>query len=305
MKSYKVFISHSSKDKSFVDKLVNDLVSIGISVWYDKFDLILGDSIPGKINEGLADSKYFFIVLSSNSISSKWVIEELNAALIKQINMNGTFIIPILIENCNIPPLLSHRVFADFRTNYKNGKDEVISFLVKDKFASNTVDKVLYPWPDFKLTDKQFIYLHSERFDKFFRMSCDLTWTVLDAIEYIINTLNLPLSKELPEFGMLWSFSYEIIYQDISLGFSQTLSESLIENGSIIKLKIIGTYEDLIEQKSQNIWSGGVILKVTLDTDYIEDDDFDDTDYDQIQENRGKLTKERLKEIEDICFAHV
>ncbi len=60
----KVFVSHASADKPFVDRLVADLATRGISVWYDKLDLRLGESIPGSINTGLLESKYFAIVLS-------------------------------------------------------------------------------------------------------------------------------------------------------------------------------------------------------------------------------------------------
>jgi TIR domain len=58
----KVFVSHSSSDKGFVDRLVADLASREIPVWYDKFDLRVGDSVTGGINEGLSQSKYFLIV---------------------------------------------------------------------------------------------------------------------------------------------------------------------------------------------------------------------------------------------------
>jgi hypothetical protein len=78
--SEKVFISHASKDKNFVDRLVSDLAARGVPVWYDKLDVRLGDSIPGKINSGISEAKYFLIVLSPAAVKSKWVQEELNAA---------------------------------------------------------------------------------------------------------------------------------------------------------------------------------------------------------------------------------
>jgi len=47
-----------------VDRLVSDLAAHAIPVWYDKLDVRLGDSIPGKINSGISEAKYFLIVLS-------------------------------------------------------------------------------------------------------------------------------------------------------------------------------------------------------------------------------------------------
>lgn len=78
----KVFVSHSSADKSFVDRLIADLAAREIPIWYDKFDLRVGDSVTGGINKGLTSSKYFLIVLSKSAVASRWVTEELNAALI-------------------------------------------------------------------------------------------------------------------------------------------------------------------------------------------------------------------------------
>ena len=99
----KVFVSHSSADKSFVDRLVADLAIREIPVWYDKFDIQIGDSVPGTINSALTTSKYFLIVLSKSSAGSRWVQEELNAALMQQVMSGGTFILPILIEDCEVP----------------------------------------------------------------------------------------------------------------------------------------------------------------------------------------------------------
>lgn len=62
--SGKIFISHASKDKKFVDRLVSDLAAHGVPVWYDKLDVRLGDSIPGKINSGISEAKYFLTVIS-------------------------------------------------------------------------------------------------------------------------------------------------------------------------------------------------------------------------------------------------
>jgi hypothetical protein len=72
----RVFVSHASADKPFVDRLVADLASRSIPVWYDKLDLRIGESVPGAINTGLSDSKYFAIVLSKASVSSSWVREQ-------------------------------------------------------------------------------------------------------------------------------------------------------------------------------------------------------------------------------------
>lgn len=63
-----VFISYSTKDKDFVDKLSIELVKKRIHVWLDKWAMKPGDSLIDKIQEGLTDSAYLLVVLSHNSL---------------------------------------------------------------------------------------------------------------------------------------------------------------------------------------------------------------------------------------------
>ena len=110
----KVFLSHSSKDKVFVENLAKKLKSDGFSVWYDDWDIRVGDSIVQRINEGISTSDFLIVVLSRNSVNSKWVQEELNAATIKNMNSKGAFVLPVLLEECEIPPLLTDKKYANF-----------------------------------------------------------------------------------------------------------------------------------------------------------------------------------------------
>jgi hypothetical protein len=58
-----------------------------------------------------------------------------------------------------------------------------------------------------QVPDDEFVYLHSTRFDKFFRMSCSLDWTEDHVIEYLTKTPALPWNIELSAIGLKWSFS--------------------------------------------------------------------------------------------------
>lgn len=77
-----LFLSHSSKDNEFVEKLRQSLKADGYNVWYDDWEIRVGDSIIQKINDGISESDFLIIVLSKNSVNSKWVREELNSATI-------------------------------------------------------------------------------------------------------------------------------------------------------------------------------------------------------------------------------
>lgn len=54
-----VFVSYASEDRETVAKPIAQLLSsLGITVWFDQFDLKIGDSLRRKINEGLTKSRY-------------------------------------------------------------------------------------------------------------------------------------------------------------------------------------------------------------------------------------------------------
>jgi hypothetical protein len=126
MNAPRVFLSHSSKDKAFVEDLAKKLQFDGFSVWYDKWEIHVGDSIVQKINEGISTSDFLLVILSTNSVNSKWVQEELNAATIKNINSKGAFILPVLLEKCELPPLLSDKKFANFSVDFESAYQELV-----------------------------------------------------------------------------------------------------------------------------------------------------------------------------------
>ena len=113
-----LFISYSSVDRSFVTRLAKEMIRKGITLWIDEGEILPGDRIREKINQGIAESRYFVVVLSKNSISSSWVQTELDAAMIKEIEGNDVVVIPVLvgdINNKDIPPDLKGKAYVDFR----------------------------------------------------------------------------------------------------------------------------------------------------------------------------------------------
>jgi hypothetical protein len=85
--TYDVFISHASEDKDdFVRPLAEELVKIGVKVWYDEFSLKWGDSLRSSIDKGLANSKFGVIVISTSFITKKWPEYEVNGLVAKEIN---------------------------------------------------------------------------------------------------------------------------------------------------------------------------------------------------------------------------
>jgi hypothetical protein len=102
-----VFISHAGEDKDrFVIEFAKKLRQSGVDAWFDKWEMLPGDSIVDKIfNDGLKNASAVIIIVSNNSINKPWVNAELNAAVVKRIN-GECKIIPIIIDDCNVPEVL-------------------------------------------------------------------------------------------------------------------------------------------------------------------------------------------------------
>ncbi|KPA15024.1 molecular chaperone Tir [Candidatus Magnetomorum sp. HK-1] len=124
-----LFVSHASEDKPFIDKLIPILDKYASKVWYDKREILVGDSITHKINEGLSTATALMVVLSKSSTDKQWVIRELGAALNMQISSANVKVLPVLLENCEIPPLLRDIKYADFTNSFETGVNQLISGL--------------------------------------------------------------------------------------------------------------------------------------------------------------------------------
>ncbi len=122
-----VFISYSREDQRFAEELANSLTHDGISVWFDDWYIQVGDSILRKIQDGILSSDFLVVLLSRNSMESKWVDHELNAGTLKNIESEGVFVLPALIEKCRIPPFLSDRKFADFTSDPTKAYQELLA----------------------------------------------------------------------------------------------------------------------------------------------------------------------------------
>lgn len=114
MNSASIFLSHNSEDKVFVRRLADDLQRAGITVWVDEAEIKLGNSIIGKIEEGILESEYLGVVLSPHSVSSQWVKEELRTVLHYQVSKKAKTVLPLLYRPCDIPPFLVDKLYADF-----------------------------------------------------------------------------------------------------------------------------------------------------------------------------------------------
>ncbi len=79
--SKEIFISYSRRDSEFVARLASDLDAQVAGVWFDQSTIQLGQKWHDEIMEGIHNCKAFILVLSPDSIQSRYVQEEVSKAL--------------------------------------------------------------------------------------------------------------------------------------------------------------------------------------------------------------------------------
>lgn len=116
MEKPKIFFSYSRDDSEFVLNLAKELRSDGANVWLDQLDIKPGTRWDKSIEDALDTSKTVLVVLSKTSVESNNVMDEVSYAL-----EEGKTVIPVLLEECDIPFRLRRLQFADFSISHEKG----------------------------------------------------------------------------------------------------------------------------------------------------------------------------------------
>lgn len=119
------FICHSSDDKPIAREIANRLHTLGTDVWFDEWEIKVGESIVTKINEALDRMTHLVVLLSKNSVDKPWVKRELSSSLMRQLSAQSITLLPVILDDCKIPPLLADIKYA----NFNSGLEKVISDL--------------------------------------------------------------------------------------------------------------------------------------------------------------------------------
>jgi TIR domain len=94
--AWDVFISHASEDKpDVVLPLAQALTRAGLTVWLDRHELKIGDSLHQKIDEGLANSSFGIVVVSPSFLAKRWPKLELDGLLTAEGVAGRKLILPV------------------------------------------------------------------------------------------------------------------------------------------------------------------------------------------------------------------
>ncbi|CAM3400685.1 toll/interleukin-1 receptor domain-containing protein [Aequorivita lipolytica] len=123
-----IFFSYSRDDSEFVLKLAKDLRVAGATIWLDQLDIKPGSRWDSSIEKALQESSTLLVILSCSSVKSNNVLDEVSYALEEHKN-----VVPVLLEDCEIPFRLRRLQYADFSGNRETGLKTLVDALQLEK----------------------------------------------------------------------------------------------------------------------------------------------------------------------------
>lgn len=115
-----VFLCHRKIDSAKVEALGVEVEKAGHKVWFDEWEIGVGDSIVQKINEGLEGVAYLILCYSSIE-SSDWTDREWHSTLHRQLSGQSVKILPVRIGGEKAPAILADIKYADLYSDWNAG----------------------------------------------------------------------------------------------------------------------------------------------------------------------------------------
>ena len=118
--THDVFLSHSTHDKPVVRELAERLRADGVRVWYDEWEIKLGDSIFSKVEAALQQSRVLMLCMSEHAFGSDWATLESQTFRFRDpLNKQRRFI-PLRLDETSPPGSLAQFLYADWREAERN-----------------------------------------------------------------------------------------------------------------------------------------------------------------------------------------
>lgn len=110
-------MSFASEDRVSARVIADALRQRGVSTWFDESEILWGADLASKVESAATSSDYILLLLSPAAVKSHWVQSEINVALSRELRERAIRLLPVLVADCEIPPVLRDRVYLDMRGN--------------------------------------------------------------------------------------------------------------------------------------------------------------------------------------------
>ena len=117
-----IYVGHSPSDKTIAGRLTKGLTGMGYKSDSAGWELRDDSSITRAIQNTLQIGDVLIVALNPRSVQSKWVTQELDITLIDALKDQNVLVIPVLSEDCEVPPLIRQQYeIVDFREDFETG----------------------------------------------------------------------------------------------------------------------------------------------------------------------------------------
>ncbi|WP_324787666.1 toll/interleukin-1 receptor domain-containing protein [Streptomyces sp. H51] len=120
-----VFISHRKVDASAARRLAEELSTVGHNVWFDEWEIGIGDSVVERMDAGLEGTSYLVLCYSASGVMSPWVTREWMSALHRQMEGHRVRILPVKFGG-SAPAILSDLRYADLSDDWDRGFAQLV-----------------------------------------------------------------------------------------------------------------------------------------------------------------------------------
>jgi hypothetical protein len=113
-----VFLSHASEDKPYVKRLRSRMLRDGLDPWLDEDEIDPGQDWELEIERAVERADAFVVFVSRSSVAKISYLDkeiELGLRVAERRPPGAIFIIPALIEPCEVPERLARWQWVDLR----------------------------------------------------------------------------------------------------------------------------------------------------------------------------------------------